>query len=134
MPKTLRKSLLACLAALSLPALADGWQLVGDTEDGNSFYVEMSSLKKTSKGGRLWTLTSLAAPKDGYSSMRTLFEFDCKSHKHHIIDMAFYSETMGNGTQIKNIVIPKTVWVTTDPNSTEGAYLEVACDSLRTPK
>ena len=134
MTKTLRNAIFLCLTAVSLPTLADGWQPVGDTEEGNSFYVELSSLKKTAKGGRIWTLTSLAAPKDGYSSMRTLFEFDCKSHKHHIIDMAFYSETMGNGNQVKNILIPKTVWVTTDPNSTEGAYLEVACDTLRAPK
>ena len=40
----------------------------------------------------------------------------------------------GSGNQVKNILIPKTVWVATDPNSTEGAYMEVACDALRAPK
>lgn len=124
----------ALLAFSSISVRAEGWQPVGDTEDGSSFYLEMSSLTKTSKGGRVWTMTSLPAPKDGYSSVKTLFEFDCKSHKHHIIDMAFYAETMGNGNQVKNILIPKTVWVGTDPNSTEGAYMEIACDALRAPK
>ncbi|MEN9682154.1 MAG: hypothetical protein RLZZ627_2047 [Pseudomonadota bacterium] len=134
MRATIPSLVLGSLVLLSLPALADGWQSVGDTEDGSSFYLEMSSLKKTAKGGQIWTMTSLPVPKDGYSSLKTLFEFDCKSHKHHIIDMAFYSETMGNGNQVKNILIPKTVWVATDPNSTEGAYMEVACDALRAPK
>lgn len=134
MHKFIAYVVLGTLSILTLPAFADGWQSVGDTEDGSSFYLEMSSLKKTTKGGRIWTMASLPAPKDGYSSVKTLFEFDCKSHKHHIIDMAFYSETMGNGNQVKNILIPKTVWVATDPNSTEGAYMEVACDALRAPK
>jgi len=134
MHQTRRLILSAILSLSSLSVLADGWQPVGDTEDGSSFYLEMSSLTKTTKGGRIWTMTSLPAPKDGYSSVKTLFEFDCKSHKHHIIDMAFYAETMGNGNQVKNILIPKTVWVATDPNSTEGAYMEAACDALRAPK
>lgn len=134
MHKFIAYVVLGTLSILTLPAFADGWQSVGDKEDGSSFYLEMSSLKQTTKGGRIWTMVSLPAPKDGYSSVKTLFEFDCKSHKHHIIDMAFYSETMGNGNQVKNILIPKTVWVATDPNSTEGAYMEVACDALRAPK
>lgn len=134
MHQTYRLIFSLILSLSSLSVLADGWQPVGDTEDGSSFYLEMSSLAKTAKGGRIWTMTSLPAPKDGYSSVKTLFEFDCKSHKHHIIDMAFYAETMGNGNQVKNILIPKTVWVATDPNSTEGAYMEVACDALRAPK
>ena len=134
MHKFIAYFVLGTLSILTLPAFADGWQSVGETEDGSSFYLEMSSLEKTTKGGRIWTMASLPAPKDGYSSVKTLFEFDCKSHKHHIIDMAFYSETMGNGNQVKNILIPKTVWVATDPNSTEGAYMGVACDAQRAPK
>lgn len=73
----------------------------------------------------------MTEPKDGFLSARTLFEFNCRNHKHQIIDMAFYAGAMGQGDQIKNIVIPKAVWVPTDPNSTEGAYLEMACDRLR---
>ena len=122
------------LLMLPLIAMADGpWEVVGNTEDGSTYYLETPSLKKTSQGGRVWTMVSLPAPKDGFLSAKTLFEFNCKNHKHHIIDMAFYSQPMGQGDQLKNILIPKTFWVATDPNSTEGAYLEIACDRLRTP-
>lgn len=123
---------LALMAAISFSAMADGpWESVGTTDDGTTYYLETPSLVKTTQGGRVWTMASLTAPKDGFLSAKTLFEFNCKNHKHHIIDMVFYSQPMGQGDQIKNIVIPKAVWVATDPNSTEGAYLEIACDRLR---
>jgi hypothetical protein len=125
---------LFALALIPAVALADGtWQPVGDTEDGSSYYLETGSVVKTSKGGRVWTMVSLPAPKEGFLSAKTLFEFDCKTHKHHVIDMAFYAGPMGQGDQVKNVLVPKTVWVPTDPNTTEGAYLEMACDLLRKP-
>ena len=129
MPFAIRSFLLVLLPFLV--QADDQWTPVGDTEAGSSYYLEMSSLKKTSQGGRIWSLVSMTEPKDGFLSARTLFEFNCRNHKHQIIDMAFYAGAMGQGDQIKNIVIPKAVWVPTDPNSTEGAYLEVACDRLR---
>jgi hypothetical protein len=134
-PIEMSSMLRSCLTILMLvPAIvmAQGnWQSVGDAEDGSTYYLETDTVVKTKKGGRAWTLVSLTAPRDGFLSAKTLFEFDCKSHKHHVIDMAFYDAAMGQGNQIKNVVIPKTVWVSTDPNTTEGAYLEIACDLLR---
>lgn len=130
----MKRFIIPYLLMILLPALAQAdqqWTPVGDTEAGNSYYLELSSLKKTAQGGRIWSLVSMTEPKDGFLSARTLFEFNCRNHKHQIIDMAFYAGAMGQGDQIKNIVIPKAVWVPTDPNSTEGAYLEMACDRLR---
>ena len=131
MPIAIRSLLLLLILPVGGYADDQQWTPVGDTEAGSSYYLELSSLKKTAQGGRIWSLVSMSEPKDGFLSARTLFEFNCRNHKHHIIDMAFYAGAMGQGDQIKNIVIPKAVWVPTDPNSTEGAYLEVACDRLR---
>lgn len=130
----MRRLQLTALLLWPISLLADGpWEQVGDADDGSTYYVETSSLKKTSQGARVWTMASLTAPKDGFLSAKTLFEFNCKSHKHHIIDMAFYSQPMGQGDQVKNVLIPKTVWVATDPDSTEGAYLEFSCSHLGKP-
>ena len=127
------KALLFSVMAMSIQiAKATEWQQIGDATDGSTYHVEPSSLKKTSKGFQIWTLASLATPKDGFSSARTLFEFNCKTKKHQIIDMAFYSEAMGLGTQVKNIVIPKAVWTNTDPDSTEGAFLDYTCQTTKT--
>ncbi len=98
------KQLLILLMLVSQPAWAD-WVEMGQTLEGRDiYYVDPATLRKTADGRRLWTMATHDSPQTHqgvpYRSARELIEFDCAGERSRLLQQAFFSGPMLEGTSV----------------------------------
>lgn len=111
----------ACLATVASPALAE-WIEVGINKEGDTFYMDPSTLKKKANHRSVW---AMADYKDG-TSAKTHWKGDCMDDMMQMTYGARYDGRMGKGTLVdswKTNAEPSPVI----PGSLSAALLKLMC-------
>lgn len=100
------KKLLWALGLLLLSASAFAeWESVGTDENGNTLYIDTSTIKKLSDDKvKVWVMIDYAKPPDLsdeelYLSVKGIEYFDCVNEMSTVVFAAAYSGQMGNGNR-----------------------------------
>jgi len=84
-------------------ACAD-WKYLTESIKGDTYSIDLGSVKKFGGNLRAWTLTSYKTPLvgGGYTvkSVKSLDEFDCKEGKYRVIQESWHSEENGLGSVV----------------------------------
>ena len=116
------------LLLFSLNGFAFNWKKV--VEIGNSFYVDVDTIKKHNGLVYYWQLTDYIEPSPygDYSSI-TKYKVDCGEEKQIFLSGTYYSQPMGKGRitsegTTNSIEHPK-------PNTIRYALMKFACDNAK---
>jgi len=101
----MKKLLLALgLLLLSAPSFAE-WESVGADENGDTIYIDPSTIKKLSDDKvKVWVMIDYAKAPDlsddeQYLSVKGIEYFDCDNEMSAVIFAAGYSGKMGSGSR-----------------------------------
>lgn len=128
--KTHLPAILALLALMSGAAHAE-WTAIGGSEQ-TTFYADLASRQAGADGKvKLWTMVSAATPRQvgeaSFSSIRSLFEFDCRAQKVRGLESRFHAGTMAEGPEVGKVDEVED-WQNVEPGTVKEALSKVACD------
>jgi hypothetical protein len=126
--KVFVSSLLISAAFYSSPSLA-GWENLGETTAGDTFYVNFETIKKNNGYVYYWFLIDYLRPnKWNDMSSKTLMEADCNiPQKERKIYATYHTQPMGNG-EPSTVSPEKREWRYPSPNTMEELKLKIVCD------
>lgn len=124
--------LLAVLFQISSFSIWADWVEFGKN-GGTTFYIDPLTIKKDGDLRRVWQLLELAkkAP-DGELSRRSLFEYDCKSERHRILDTTRHSGPKAGG-KVLGTGGEDLEWRYIAPGTIVARFLKTVCDPKATP-
>ncbi len=123
----LHQSFHSCLHHfLSGPTLAEWTYFDGDTETRH--YIDIGTLTKNGKSRKVWVMYDLNVPKNGYSSVISKAEFDCKERRYRWLTLTSYFGPMGSGRAIE-VDNSKHDWVDIAPNQVFDYALKIVCSN-----
>jgi hypothetical protein len=94
-------------------------------------YMDLSTIKKTSNGYRVWQITDIKEINNGgEASMKSLTEYDCQDEKLRKLQITGYSGHMGNGKITRREDIPSR-WNYIAPESVGASGFELVCGKKR---
>jgi hypothetical protein len=110
-----------------------GWTRVGESVDGNTFYVDFERIRKHGGYVYFWDLTDYLKPtKYGHLSGKGYLQSDCKLFRIKALSSSFHKEPMGGGTG--QVIEPKgkqANWIYPSPNSMTETILKSVCPSAK---
>ena len=115
---------------ISTSAMAE-WTVVVVAEDGSfTGYADLSSIRKTANGVRMWSLYDDKTPKESslgkVLSTKNLKEYDCNNERGRTLSLSVFSGNMGTGNVVFNIDITDE-WEYIAPGSSGMFVYEAAC-------
>lgn len=121
--------LFSCLFFISLSSYA-AWKKVSES-DGLLIYVDTGRITKKDDQSKIWTLFDFSTPQkniagESYSSLVTLWSYDCNKSAHKILSAVQYSKRMGDGSVINQIPEAKN-WEYVVPNTFGETIQKIAC-------
>tara|TARA_A100001015_G_scaffold318627_1_gene439060 strand:+ start:668 stop:1039 length:372 start_codon:yes stop_codon:yes gene_type:complete len=122
----MKKLLLLTLFFFSINGFAVNWKKVIVDRSGDSYYVDISNIKK--RNGLLYysRLEDYLEPKNGDYSFIRKFKVDCSEGKRIWLSDTFYNRPMGKG-KITGEINPKEISYP-KPNSIGYVVMKFACD------
>ena len=125
----MRKITLALLfsAMFSSTSFAD-WTKVGETKNGDTFYVDFERIRKHDWYVYWWELVDFLKPdKWGDMSAEAYEQGDCELFRYKGLNWFFHKEPMGEGpAQISNDADKE--WNYPPPNSVDEIVLKTVCE------
>jgi hypothetical protein len=96
-----KRCLLALVIFIAPPAWA-GWTYVTTSEgDDARYFLDYETLRKDGNVRRIWQLVNLPSnDKDGWGSVRSRIEYDCKNETSKLMSFTVFSENFSSGNQI----------------------------------
>ena len=124
----MKKLLLLTLFFFSINGFAVNWKKVIVDRSGDSYYVDISNIKK--RNGLLYysRLEDYLEPKNGDYSFIRKFKVDCTEGKRIWLSDTFYNKPMGKG-KITGEINPKEISYP-KPNSIGYVVMKFACDYI----
>ena len=119
---------LASTAAFASPVFAE-WTAVGESVDGDIFYIDFDTVKENNGYVYYWELQDLLKPdSEGDLSYKALNEIDCDiPRKLRSLSVSYYTQPMASGsTSTTNNDTSE--WKYPSPNSVGEAMINAACD------
>ena len=125
----MKKLLLLTLFFFSINGFAVNWKKVIVDRSGDSYYVDISNIKK--RNGLLYysRLEDYLEPKNGDYSFIRKFKVDCSEGKRIWLSDTFYNRPMGKG-KITGEINPKEISYP-KPNSIGYVVMKFACDYVK---
>lgn len=121
------KIITAVLLLLSAFGVRAEWDRVVTSVSGRTFYLDLSTIKKTAIGYRVWELANYAKPNEvGAFSHKALMEFDCSEERSRSIQLSGFSEPMGEGA-VGDITTSPNQWSYVVPQSVDETLLKTVC-------
>ena len=107
-----------------------GWTKVGESVDGNSFYVDFERIRKHGGYVYYWELIDKLKPNSyGNLSDKTYSQVDCKLFRFKRLSFSFHKEPMGGGTgDISAPLGENGNWIYPSPNSIGELILKQVCN------
>lgn len=94
------KYLLTLAMLITSPAWA-GWSFVTSSEEDAEVLVDFETLRKEGNLRRIWQLYNLSPnDKNGWGSVRSRVEFDCKNETLKTLSYSVYSKQFASGSVI----------------------------------
>ena len=109
---------------------AFNWTKVTESEQGNSFYVDINSIKKHNGFVYYWELTDYLEPLEGIANSSIVkYKVDCGEEKRTWLNDTYYSQSKGRGRIVEdnsnNIIdYPK-------PKEVRYTVMKFACNNAR---
>ncbi len=131
----IRLILISILTFTSVSAIAK-WTFIGYGMGGEmSVYVDLSSIRKTNSGTRMWYIGDFKTPVEvvvdkgkSFLSVRNLKEFDCEQNRTRYLSTMNFRGNMARGDAIfRNDEISQ--WFYVAPDSVDEALWKVVCDN-----
>ena len=118
-----------CLTLTSLSSYGE-WRKITQNE-GVVIYIDNEKIIKNNTQSKIWTLIDLNTPEKNangsdYSSLITLWLYDCKGSNHKILSATQYDKNMGSGRVINQIPEAKN-WEYIVPNTFGETIGKIAC-------
>ena len=105
-----------------------GWTRLGETEDGDTHYVDFERIRKHDGYVYYWTLSDYLKPKtSGMLSAKLYTQGDCKLFRLKRLSWSFHNEPMGGGTGDVSEPSNKS-WVYASPDSSNESILKSVCN------
>lgn len=124
---------LIAIALLLAAGWAQGaqWVRSGGSKSA-SYYIDKSSVIKTDKTRKVWSMQSYAKPQttpEGhvYRSVKMLHVYACEDHTSTLMAQIYYPEAMGRGEPVENYKFEKFTPEDVVPDSPFDSALEAAC-------
>jgi len=114
----MKKLFLTIALFLCFPVLADWKYIATEIDSESEFYLNFETLRKEGNVRRIWQLVNLkSGDKNGWASIRSRMEFDCKNETTQGFSMVAFSEKFAAGKDLfqsnqpttKSDVAPNTV-------------------------
>ena len=108
-----------------------GWTAV-TTVEGTTFYVDLSTVQKTSRTVKMWNLLNYTKPQPGidglkrYLSMKRQEEYDCRMRQVQTLYLSTHTGAMGGG-EVAFLATYKSDWDPIPPGSVGEAMMKTAC-------
>ena len=122
--------LFSILILFSINGFAFNWKKVGDSVNGNSYYVDVDNIKKHNGLVYYWSLVSLddyLQPLDGgIYSVINKYKTDCGEEKHTRLNVTTYSQSMGRGKIITEDSLNEIHYV--KPKTFAHIVMKFVCD------
>lgn len=108
---------LTLLFFLCFPVFAD-WKYIATEEDSNKeFFLDFESLRKDGNLRRIWQIANFESSENGWLSIRSMMEFDCKNETVQGLARMAFSEKFAKGKVlfksddrgIKNYIPPDSI-------------------------
>ena len=94
----MKKLLLLTLLCISINGFAFNWKKVAKTYNGNPVYIDVNNIKKHNGLVYYWLLGDWLEPdSDGVNSAISKYKVDCVEEKQTLMNLTFYSQSMGKG-------------------------------------
>ena len=115
------------LSLLPTPVFAD-WKKVGESVNGDTFYVDFERIRKHGGYVYWWYLIDRLKPtKTGKLSVKMYRQGDCKLFRFKVLSDSYYKEPMGGGTPYTSSNKPDKEWRDPPPNSSGEEILKRIC-------
>ena len=102
------------------------WTKMGETVDGNTFYVDFERIRKHDGYVYWWDMVDYLKPDEvGTFSVKYYQQGDCKLFRTKPLSYSFHKEPMGGGTGL--IDSSENEWIYPTPNSGNEVILEEVC-------
>jgi len=103
-----------------------GWTKVGESDIGDTFYVDFERIQKVDGFVYFWDLTDLLKPdQDGDLPYKVYSQGDCKLFRNKRLSVSYHKEPMGRGT--RKDFTPPDKWEYPPPNSVNEIILNSVC-------
>jgi len=123
----MKSYLIALLILTASPAWAD-WELVGNTQGDEAYYIDMTTLRVDDSLRRVWTLTNLKKKgSQGEMSVRVLREIDCKNERTRSLAMTGFTGAMSDGEMLPTYRGDNDPWDYIAPRTVAHAIYLRAC-------
>ena len=101
MVKFMRKLILILTFLFPVSSFAD-WTKITSSQEGDSFYLDVETIKESNGLVYYWSLTDYLKPIDSsILSAKILYEVNCNTpRKERALSASYYSTPMGKGTLI----------------------------------
>jgi hypothetical protein len=126
----MKKLLLITLLCFCVNAYAFNWAKVTESEDRNSYYVDIDNIRKHNNLVYYWTLVDYKKPfNNKHFSEIAKYKVDCGEQKKTLLSITAYSQPMGENrisdeTIFNDIAYPK-------PGSVGYGLMMFACDNAK---
>jgi hypothetical protein len=123
---------IAALALVSTVALTSSafaeWTVVGQSVDGDIFYIDYSTVKENKGYVYYWALNDYLEPTDkGRLSHKILRKLDCGiPRRRQYLSYIFYNQPMGGGNSATKSLSGE--WEHPVPNSVDEVMADLVCE------
>jgi len=122
------KKLLLLLFSLLLSFNSYGeWTKVTEDDDGDSYYIDLNTIKKNDGYVYWWDFVNYVEPYDGFMSLRGFFQGDCEIGRFKELSITQYTESMLYG-EYESDTPANPEWDYSPPETIIGHFLELSCN------
>ena len=122
----MKKLLLLLISLLISFNSYGGLTYFGDNADGDTFYIDIETIKEHGGYVYWWRMIDLVKPtKDGTMSYRMYKQGDCGVNRYKVLSFNLYNQPMGRGNMEK--ITPPSEWNYPIPESVSGVELTLIC-------
>ena len=121
----MKKIITTLLVVFALTAQAE-WTFVGDNPEGDRYFLDLSTIKKSANGHRAWEMADEARGRNGTLSIRRLTEYDCRNERSRVLQQSQHSGHMGSGEVVHSSSSPAS-WRYVSPGSVGEWFFDAVC-------
>jgi hypothetical protein len=127
--------LMMMLGTLSISAMAE-WTEVGSVEADFVSYVDLATIRRHGNLIKMWNLrdykTTQKNVNQGYMSIRSQSEYDCKEEQSRMLAISTFSGNMVKGELVGSVNTDlSSAWEPVAPGTVGEAYWKIACGILK---
>ncbi len=113
------------------------WTKVVEDTDGDTFYIETSTIKERNGYVYYWELADTGTGADpntsleeSYQSGKAYNQGDCQINRYKVLLINLYKKPMGEGKKEK-VIRGQDVWEYPEPNNVRTTLLSYACNYVK---